>query len=179
MDMSMIVPQVYARKITNRPEMIGGERGLVNTGNTFNRHTFVVATAGVLAAVASAGVLSCGLCLDASTTVTVPTPPDNILGGRHFPVALEGQRFAVSVTDATGHVGEANGAPQLSEITLGESYGILKLSNGNHALNVDNTTNDFFTVVEIPTQWNGITQDADTYNPVVIVEIVPAAIQKL
>ena len=179
MDQRQIVPQLYARKITNRPEMVGGEFGLPNTGNTFNRHVFVVATAGVLAAVASAGILSCGLCLDASTTVTKATPPDNLLGGKHFPVALEGQRFAISVTDATGHFGVANGAPQMSEVVIGTNYGILKTAGGDHCLNVDNTTNLFFVVVEKPSIWNGIAQDADTYNPVVIVEVVSAAFQKV
>lgn len=177
--MPYTVPKVYARRLTNRPEQLGGQTGLVNTGNTFLAHTFVVATAGVLAAVASAGVLSCGLCLDASTTVTKSTPPDILLGGKHFPVALEGQRFAVSVTDASGHYTEANGAPQLSEITIGSSYGIIKLSDGNHALNVDNTTQLFFTVVEKPPVWNGVAQTATTFNPVVIVEIVAADIQKV
>ncbi len=177
--MPFTVPKLFARRVTNRPEMLGGQLGLVNTGNTFLAHTFVVATAGVLAAVASAGVLSCGLCLDASTTVTKPTPPDNILGGRHFPVALEGQRFSISVTDAAGHYGEAAGAPQLSEITVGSSYGIVKLSDGNHALNVDNTTQLFFVVVEKPAVWNGVAQDANTYNPVVIVEVVAACVQKI
>lgn len=179
MDMPYTVPKLYARRITNRPEQLGGSLGLVNTGNTFNAHTFVVATAGVLAAVASAGVLSCGLCLDASNLDTKPNPPSDILGGRHFPVALEGQRFAVSVTDASGHFGQANSAPQASAVTVGSSYGIIKLSNGNHAMNVANTTQLFFTVVEIPPVWNGVAQDANTYNPVVIVEIVAADIQKI
>jgi hypothetical protein len=179
MDQRQIVPQIYARKVTNRPEMLGGEFGYPNTGNTFNRHVFVVLTAGVLAAVASAGVLSCGLCLDASTTVTKATPPDNLLGGKHFPVNLEGQRFAISVTDAAGNFGEANGAPQMSEVVIGTKYGIIKLTDGNHALNVDNTTNLFFVVVEKPTSWNGIAQDANAYNPVVIVEVIPAAQQQV
>lgn len=177
--MPFTVPQLYAHQTTNRPEMLGGELGILNTGNTFNRHTFVVVTAGVLAALASGAVLSCGLCLDASTTVTKPTPPDNILGGRHFPVNPRGQRFAISVTDASGHYGEANGAPQLSEVTVGEKYGILKLSDGNHALNVDNTTNDFFVVVEKLTQWQGAAQTSATYNPVVIVELIPEAVQSI
>jgi hypothetical protein len=177
MDQRQIIPQLYARKVTNRPEMIGGEFGYPNTGNVFNRHTFVVLTAGVLAALATDAVLSCGLCLDASTTVTKATPPDNMLGGKHFPVNLEGQRFAISVTDAAGNFGEANGAPQMSEVGIGEKYGIIKLADGNHALNVDNTTNDFFVVVEKPSQWNGIAQGANAYNPVVIVEVISAAQQ--
>lgn len=177
--MPFTVPILYSRKITNEPQMLGGANGLLNTGQTFNRHTFVVLTSSVLHAVASAGTSTCGLCLDASTTVTTPTPPFQLLGGRHFPVALEGQRFAVSVTDASGNFGQTNSAPQTSGVTLGTSYGIIKLTSGDHALNVANTSNLFFTVVEIPTQWMGTVQDANTYNPVVIVEIVSAAIQKI
>src|SRR5580765_6797888 len=106
MDQSMITPRLYARKLTNRPEMVGGETGLPDGSNTFNAHTFVVLTSGSLVAVASAGVSSCGLVLDSSKTSTAVDPPNSFFGDRHFPVALEGQRFLVSVTDASGHVGE-------------------------------------------------------------------------
>lgn len=177
--MPFTVPVLYAHRNGNRPEMLGGELGIANTGNTFNRHTFVVLSAGVLAAVATAGTSSCGLCLDASTLVTKPTPPDNLLGGKHFPVSLPGQRFAVSVTDSSGHFGQANGAPQMSSISINTSYGIIKLSSGDHALNISDTSNLFFKVVEKPTMWNGVKQDANTYNPVVIVEVVDAARQSI
>lgn len=176
-DIPFIVPALYARKTTNRPEMVGGERGLHDGSNTFLRHNFVVLTSGYLAALASGAVLSCGLVLDESKDSDVVNPPTKFFGDRHFPVALEHQRFAVWVTDASGHVGLANGAPLLSEIVIGESYGIIKLSDGTHALNVDNTTNDFFTVVEVPAQYNGRAQALTDSNGVVIVEIVPAAIQ--
>lgn len=179
MDQLQIVPDLYSRKGTNRPEMLGGENGIPDASNTFVAHVFVVLTTGALVAVASGAVVSCGFCLDESKTSSAVNPPTQMFGDRHFPVALENQRFAISVTDAAGHFGEANGAPQLSEVTIGEHYGILKLSDGSHAMNVDNTTNDFFTVVEKPSMWNGIAQDANTYNPVVIVEIVPAVIQNI
>lgn len=174
---SMIVPTIYSKKGTGRPEQVGGEKGLPNTGNTFNAYTFVVLTAGVLAAVATAGVSSCGLVLDPSNTDTVVNPPTDFFAGNHFPLTLNGQRFAVSVTDSSGHVGSANGAPQASAITLGSKYGLIRLSNGNHALNVSDTTNFFFQVVELPSKWNLIPQDSTTYNPVVIVEIVSTVIQ--
>lgn len=177
MDMSIIVPTLYARTGTNRPELLGGELGIPDAANVFNRHSFVVLTAGALIAVASAGILTCGLCLDASKATALVDPPDQFFGDRHFPVNPKNQRFAVSCTKADGGIGQANSAPQMSDITLGESYGILRLANGNHVLNQANTTNDFFIVVEKPSQYNGIQQDADTFNPVVIVEIVPAAIQ--
>lgn len=121
----MQVPSLYSRKVTNRPEMIGGENGLHDGSNSFNAHTFVVYTASLLAAVASAGVSACGLVLDASKSADVVNPPSDMFGDRHFPVKLDGQRFAVSVTDASGHVGEADGAPQLSEITIGDRKSVV------------------------------------------------------
>lgn len=180
MDMPATVPIIYARKITNRPEMVGGEFGLPNGGsNTFNRHTFVVLTGGFLAAVATAGVSCCGLSLDASQPTNANNPPTTFHGWNHFPVALEGQRFAVSVTDASGHFGQANSAPQTSAIAIGGKYGLIKLSNGNHALNSADTSTVFFQIVEIPSEWNGTKQDANTYNPVVIVEVISTVIQKV
>lgn len=177
MDIPKIVPRLFAHTITNRPEMLGGENGLPDGANTFIAHSFVVLTTGSLVALASGAVLSCGLCLDESKATAVVNPPTQFFGDRHFPVSLKGQRFAISVTDASGNFGQANGAPQLSEITIGERYGILKLADGTHCLNVDNTTNDFFEVKEKLTQWQGQAQVAATYNPVVIVEVIDAAIQ--
>lgn len=181
MDMPYYRPSLYARRITNRPEMCGGQNGYHDVGNTFLAHNFVVLTSNALVAVASAGVLSCGLVLDASKTgsTDVVNPPYDMFGDRHFPVLLEGQRFAISVTDATGNYGQANGAPQMSELAVGTSYGIIKLANGTHALNVDNVSQLFFTVVEKPDVFNGVKQTSATYNPVVIVEVIAACVQKV
>lgn len=174
----MQLPTLFSRRITNRPEMIGGEFGLPDAGNLFLANNFVVLTTGALVALASAAVLACGLVLDKGLAANTPAEmPYRPFGNNHFPVALQGQRFAVSVTDTSGHVGQANGAPQTSAVAKGTSYGIIKLSNGNHALNVSNTSQLFFTVVDIPSEWGGVKQDANTYNPVVIVEIVAACIQ--
>lgn len=172
-------PALYAKRGNNRPEQLGGELGISNGGNTFNDHVFVVLTAGALAAVASGGTSTCGFVLDVSQASAAANPPTAMFGNKHFPVNLGGQRFSISVTDASGNVGAANGAPQMSEITIGEKYGILKRSNGDHALNVDNTTDDFFVVVEKPGVANGTKQDANTYNPVVIVEVIDAVRQTI
>lgn len=179
MDMTQITPVAYAKTGNTRPEQLGGETGYPDSGNTLVAGQFVVLTSGALVAVASAGVLSCGQVLDDSKATTAIDPPYAMFGDRHYPLALPGQRFAVNITDAAGNFGQANGAPQLSEATIGTAYGILKLGDGTHCLNVDNTTNDFFVVVEKPSIWNGIEQDGDTYNGVVIVEVIPAAIQSV
>lgn len=170
--MPMIVPQIYAKRDTNRPVQIGGPLGLPCTGNTFNAYTFGVVDTGNLRAVATGEVTSCGLLLAASNTNTKVNPPTDFFGGKFFPVQLPGQRFAVSVTDSSGHVGQANSAPQFTAVTVGSKYGIIKLSNGNHALNISDTSTVFFTVVEIPLNWASNVQNAtiNNYNPVVIVE---------
>lgn len=172
----LIKPTLFSRSVTNRPEMLGGETGLPDGSNSFSAYNFVVLTAGALAALADEAVLSCGLVLDDSKSSSAVNPPYAMFGDRHYPVALPNQRFAITVTDGSETLTEAAGAPQLSEVTIGERYGI-KLINGVHYLNVDNTTNDFFVVVDKPTMWGNTKQIATTYNPVVIVEVIPAAIQ--
>lgn len=178
MDRPIISPYIYAVRGHGRPELLGGEFGHPDGNNAFGAHTFVVLTAGFLALVANGGVLSCGLSLDASKTTALVDPPYQMFGDKHFPVSLRGTRFAISVVDGAGNIGQANGAPQLSEVTVGEKYGI-RVVNGVHCLDVDNTTNDFFVVVEKPSVLNGVAQNAVTYNPVVIVEVIDAAIQQL
>lgn len=172
MDMPMILPQIYAKRGNTRPEQIGGPSGIPCASNVFNAYTFGVVTSAAIVAVATGGTTSVGLILAASNTNTVPTPPTDFFGGKFYPVALPGQRFAVSVTDSSGHVGQANSAPQFTGVTVGNKYGIIKLSNGNHALNISDTSNLFFTVVEIPEEWASNKQNAtiNNYNPVVIVE---------
>lgn len=180
MDMPYYRPELYSKRDNTRSEILGGELGLPDAGNTFLAHNFVVLTAGALAAVASAAVLSCGLVPDASKASAAIDPPYSPFGDKHFPYSPGGgQRFAVSVTDGSGNYTEADGAPQMSEVTIGESYGIIKLADGTHALNVDNVTNDFFIVVEKPSTFNGVAQTSTTFNPMVIVELVPAAIQRV
>lgn len=179
MDQQIITPKLFAHRVTNRPEMLGGELGIRNSTNTFTVHSFVVLSAGILAAVATGGTSSCGLCLDASYATNVINPPTQFHGDYHWPVALPAQRFAVNITDGSGHVGQANGAPQTSAVSIGTQYGVYKLSGGQHCLNSADTTNLFFRLVEIPSQWQGTPQDANTYNPVVIVEVVAAAIQEI
>lgn len=181
--MPIIRPTLLRRRVTNRQEMIGGETGYPDAANDFAAQSFVVLTSNALVAVASAGVVACGFVQDAAKSSSAINPPDAPFGDRHYPMSLVGQIFAISVVDATGNVGEANGAPQLSEVSLGTSYGILRPTSGDYSgyqfLNVDNTTNLFFQVVEKPTSWNGIAQDANTYNPIVFAQVIQTIIQQI
>lgn len=174
----LITPTLYSRRVTNRPEMLGGEFGFPDGSNTLVAHQFVVLTAGALVAIANGATLSCGQVLDASKASTAIDPPYAMFGDKHFPLALAGTRFAITVTDGSGILTQTTGAPQLSEITIGEKYGV-KLVSGIHYLDVDNTTNDFFVVVEKPASWLGVAQIATTFNPVVIVEVIADAIQDI
>jgi hypothetical protein len=177
MDRQIILPTYVGRKGNNRAEAIGGESGYPDGSNSFIANSFVVLTNGELVSVATDGVLACGLVLDESKSATTVDPPYEIFGDRHWPLALSGCIFAVSVTDDSENIGEANSAPQLSEIAIGSSYGIKKGADGTHYLNVDETSTTLFTVLEKPESWNGVEQDADTYNPVVLVEVIPSKIQ--
>lgn len=181
MNRPIIRPRIVYRVGNNRQELIGGEMGISDGASVFPVNTFVVLTAGILVAVASAGAAACGFCQDASKATTAIDPPTQFFGDKHFPINLKGMVFAISVTDATGHVGEADGAPQLSEVTIGEKYGLLRLTSGTYDgyqfLNVDDTTADFFEVVEKPTTFDGIGQLATAYNPIVFVRILDSAIQ--
>lgn len=179
MDRQPIIPLVVGRRGGNRQEAIGGELGYPNGSNVFIQNAFVVLTAGNLAALATGAVLAGGFAVSASVASTDIDPPYAFFGDRHWPIALRGTRFAITVTDASGNIGEAAGAPQLSEITVGSSYGVYKASDGSHQLNVDETSNTIFTVVEKPELFDGVEQDADTYNPVVIVEVIESKQQLL
>ena len=90
-------------------------------------------------------------------------------------------RFAVSVTNGTGALGQANSAPKLGDITIGTSYGMYRYTSGTHldkqCLDSSDTTNTIFTVVEKPTHIFGEDQDDNTYNPIVIVELIESKIQ--
>lgn len=178
MDLPVINPAAFQTVHGNRPEQLGGTSGISNGGNTFNAFNFVVLSSGILAAIATGATLCCGQVLDASNTTTIPTPPYQMFGPNHYPLSLFGSRFAISITNNAGAIGQANSAPTLSNVAVGTTYGV-KLVSGIHMLNIQDTTNLLMQVVQIPDQWNSVVYaDSGTiYNPVVIVQFVPATIQ--
>ena len=179
MDRQIIVPQVVGRRGGNRIEAIGGESGYADGANSFIANSLVVLTAGALVAVATDGVSACGFVPDASKDSASIDPPYSMFGDKHWPFDLRGLLIAMSVSDDSENIGEANSAPQLSDITLGSSYGVLLGATGIHYVNQAETSNTLVKVVEKPEMFNGVEQDADTYNPVVIVEVIDSKIQIL
>lgn len=179
MDRAIITPRIVGKSGGTRPVKVGGENGYPDGSNTFLQGNFLVLTAGDLAALATDAVLAGAFATDDSKSSTDIDPPYAMIGDKHFPFGLAGLRFAISVTDDSENIGEANSAPQLSEISVGSSYGIVKGSAGLHYLNADETSNTIFTVVEKPEMFDGIAQTSATYNPVVIVEVIASKIQTL
>lgn len=180
----------------------GGENGVSEGANTLYAKSFVAIVSGVLrstVAVASGAAendssdVVYGYLNDASTTGSVVDPPYdmymNASGQKlHWPVSAAGLRFAIWVTDATFHIGEADGAPALSEVSLGGEYELIVGGTstpasgayaGRYALNVDGTTDKMVRVVDIPRMWKGVDQSvvASTFNGIVIVEVLPAVLQ--
>ena len=183
MDKAIIMPRLWKRTSNNRQELLGGEMGYPDGANSFLARSFVVLTAGVLAAVASEEVLCLGMSPDESKADATINPPTQFFGDRHFPYNPKDQIFLISVSSGAGTTfGEANAAPQRSDITLGDEYGLLRPATGPHAgkqfLASDDTTTTLFVVVELPDDiHDGVKQNDDTFNPVVAVRIIESKIQ--
>lgn len=104
---------------------------------------------------------------------------------RYFPHDLRGLQFAMNITDATFHVGQANGAPALDEAILGASFALILSGTttptiggvavpGIYGVNVDDTTDPDVRIIDVPLRWSGVDQStkASAYNGIVIVEFL-------
>lgn len=195
-----------------RHTLLGGERGYSAGANTLYDKSFVYLTSGALASAITVdtGPVACGsgtVVLGflrgqsasgsrvASATGAVNPPysmkaDDRISAGTlrsaHYPQSVLGVRFAMSVVDGSFNLGSANGAPLLSEITVGSSYGLIIGGSstpasgtlvGAWAVNVDDTTNTMVRVVDVPLRWQGVAQAGTDSNGIVIVEFLPTKIQ--
>lgn len=184
-DRAIIMPRLFQRLGNNRFETVGGATGFAdNHGSApFLAGSIVVLTSALLNPVVTDGVLAAAWAPHASVSSSTPTPPYDIRGNRHYPISLKDMLFLISVTDASGNVGQANGAPQLSEVTIGEHYAIRRPTSGTYSqyqmLDVDDTTNDLFTVVDKPSMVDGEAQTSATYNPIVLVKIKDGLLQTL
>lgn len=185
MDRPIIMPRLFRRLVNNRFETVGGETGYAdNHGSApFLAGSIVVLTSALLNPVVTDGVLAAAWAPHASVSSSTPAPPADIRANRHYPITLQGMLFLISVIDASGNVGQAAGAPQMSEITIGSSYAMRRPTSGTYdkyqLLDVDDTTNTLFTVVDKPSKVDGVAQDANTYNPIVLVKIIDSKLQVL
>lgn len=143
-----------------------------NGATAFQRHSFVYIAAGILVPVATAGVLCYGWSPDESHAAT-DRPPAALFGQNHWPFDPAHSQYVMNITDSSGHIGQANAAPQLSAAVVGTSYGIYRDgTTGMQMLDVANTTNLFAKVVALYPY-----QALTDYNGLVLVEILPAVIQ--
>jgi hypothetical protein len=148
---------------------------LTDGGNTFPANSIVQINSGALRAVPTGGVAAYGWANSPSRSATI-APPDSLPLGladeRHYPFDPEGAIFVLNITDASGNIGEANGAPTLAEAVIGSEFGIHTATNGVQFVNVDETTDTLFKVVG----WvDG--QSSTDYNGKVYVQIIPSKIQ--
>lgn len=140
--------------------------------NPFIGHSFVKISSGLLKPVLTADTVCYGWCPEPSHLSTDQAPV-TLYGQNHWPFDPKGSRFIMNITDNSGHIGQANGAPQLSAAVIGTSYGIYRNnSTGIQMLNISDTSNLFAKVVALYPN-----QALTDYNGLVLVELVDAAIQ--
>jgi hypothetical protein len=142
-----------------------------HASTTFGARSFVYLSSGVLVPCATAATACFGQAPGPSHLAT-ELPPATLYGIYHWVFNPADAQFVVNITDASGHIGVANGAPQLSEVVIGTSYNLYRDSNGFQMLNVDTTAQPFFKVLSIYPN-----QALTDYNGLVLVEIVKSIIQ--
>lgn len=142
-----------------------------NGGTAFPARSFVKLAAGILVPCVTADVVCYGWSPDKSHAST-DQPPDALFGQNHWPFDPKDAQFVMNITDGTGHIGQAAGAPQLSSAVVGTSYGLFRDANGFQMLNTADTSNLFAKVIALYPN-----QALTDYNGLVLVELVPAVIQ--
>jgi hypothetical protein len=180
---SPILMPYPVRQRGNLMAMIGAADGYGDGSNEFLARSFVVLSSGNLIAVATDGVLASGLTLEASFDSTTIDPPSNRYGGKHWPLDLTGLQFYINITNDDADIGEANGAPQLSDVTIGASYALIRPASGTyagyHLLNVSDTTNTLFKVIDKPARVFNLDNGAAVYNGFVLAEVISSKIVPL
>lgn len=143
-----------------------------NGATAFPARSFVKLAAGVLTPCVTADVVCYGHAPGPSHLAT-EQPPATLYGQNHWVNDPISSQFIVNITSGAGLVGQANGAPQLSAVSIGTQYGLYRdASTFMQMLKTDDTTNKFFTVIAIYPN-----QSLTDYNGLVLVELLPTIIQ--
>lgn len=146
-----------------------------NGATQWPARSFVKLAAGVLTPVVTDDQVCYGWCPEPSF-LTTDKPPTTLYGVNHWPHDPSGpSQFIVNITNSSGQVGQAAGAPQLSSAAIGASYGLYRDATTKFQfVNISQTTagNVFFKVIAY---YPG--QSLTDYNGLVICEIVAAAMQ--
>lgn len=144
---------------------------LPNGATAFLERSFVKYASAVLTPCVTDDIICFGQAPGPSHSST-DLPPVSLYGNLHWCFDPRHAIFIVNITDASGNIGQANGAPQLSEVTIGQQYALYRNADGYQMMDVDDTTNDFFRVIGIYPN-----QSLTDYNGLVLVELVESVIQ--
>ena len=151
----------------------------VNATATATGITFTFANRTGVAACITADVVLYGWCPSASVAAdftknpVIPLPPDNLYGQNHWAFDVKGEQFIINITDGSGHVGQANSAPQLGSVQVGQQFGLYRdATTLMQMVNTADTTNKIFTIVGIYPN-----QSVADYNGLVLVEIISSTVQ--
>ena len=144
-----------------------------NGATTWPARSFVYLSAGILVpCTTGAGATAIYGWAPDSSKLATDLPPTTLYGQNHWPFDPRDAQFIVNITNNAGNVGQAAGAPQLSAVAVGTSYGMYRDAAGIQYLNVQDVTNLCFKVIALYPN-----QALTDYNGLVLVEIIPAAIQ--
>lgn len=188
MDQPIIYPKIWKRRGTGRQAQLGGELGLQENNTAYPAYSFVKLSSGKLAAIATGEATAAGgfdVYAGLGSNGDIPIAPPYQTRARHFPFELRDTQFLMNITDGSGHVGQANSAPTLSNVSIGTSYGCYVPTSGTYKgicmLNQADTTNLLFRIVDIPLRpYPGpLLVLASTYNGLVVVEFLTAVIQQI
>lgn len=143
--------------------------------NTFTAGQFLKLSTGVLAPYVADDIAIAGLCQDPSHTAT-DEPYSAPFGENHNLIALQGQRFVMNITDASGTVG--SGSTTQTNVVLGALYSaryLATVDTGCVALDAADSGTATKNIFKAVAFWP---QDASgDFNGRVIVEVIPTAIQ--
>jgi hypothetical protein len=142
-----------------------------NGGTAFGRHSFVKLVAGVLVPCVTGDVVCYGW-VPSESKGPDAKPPEALYGQNHWPFDPRDSQFVMNITNGTGAIGQAAGAPQLGSALVGTAYGLFRDANGNQMLNVADTATPFARVVAYYPN-----QALTDYNGQVLVELLESVIQ--
>lgn len=145
-----------------------------NGATQWPARSFVKLASGVLTPTVTDDQIIYGWCPEPSF-LTTDKPPATLYGVNHWPHDPTGAQFVMNITDSSGHVGQAAGAPQLSAAAIGAVYGLFRdATTKMQMVNISQTTagNVCFEVIAYYPN-----QSVNDYNGLVLVEVVAAAVQ--
>lgn len=144
---------------------------ILDGATAFAARSFVKISAAVIVPCVTDDVLCYGWCPDKNHAAT-DRPPDALFGRYHWPFDPRDAQFIMNISNASGAIGQANSAPQLSAAVIGTEYELVRDANGIQMLDVSATVNKFARVIA----WYP-NQASTDYNGLVLVQLLDSVIQ--